>query len=89
MERVTACPKFDDVPADLKGVHFIEAAGKTVLSIRSSGDPDQPALEIRFTDGTFFWFELIPKIELAVRYMERRQGDVEMIRNYGFIQAED
>jgi len=79
----------DNVPVDLKDVQFIEATGKTVSSIRWGGDLERPALEVRFTDGTFFWVELIPKIALAVRYMERRQGDVETIRDYGLIPTGD
>ncbi len=66
-----------------KGVLFTEAAGKTVASIRLNEDHDWRALEIRFTDGTLFSVDLVPRIELVVRYMEQRHGDSEIIRDYG------
>jgi hypothetical protein len=66
-----------------RAVPFAEAVGKTVASIRLNETPDGRALEVRFTDGTFFWFELIPGIALEVRYMNQRDGDLEIIRDYG------
>jgi hypothetical protein len=66
-----------------KVILFDEAAGKTVASIRLNNDSHRPALEVRFTDGTFFWFELVPRVALEIRSMEQRDGDLEIVRDYG------
>jgi hypothetical protein len=51
---------------------FTEAAGKTVASIRYYEHEDWQALEVQFTDGTLFSFELLPRVALQVRYTERK-----------------
>lgn len=67
------------------GVLFTEAAGKTVASIRYDENPDWQALEVLFTDGTFFSFELNARITVDASYLEQRRGDSEIIRRYGHI----
>jgi hypothetical protein len=42
-------------------------------------------LEVQFTDGTLFSFELLPKVALQVRYLEQRHRESEIIRDYGVI----
>jgi len=72
-----------------RDIEFVEATGKTVSSIRAHGGSDRAAVEVRFTDDTFFWFELIPRVALSVRLMERLHGDVELIRDYGSLSIKD
>jgi hypothetical protein len=64
---------------------FTEAAGKTVASIRYQDHEDWQALEVQFTDGTLFSFELLPRVALEVRYLEQRHRESEIIRDYGVI----
>jgi hypothetical protein len=64
---------------------FTEAAGKTVASIRYQEHEDWQALEVQFTDGTLFSFELLPRVALQVRYLEQRHRESEVIRDYGVI----
>ena len=65
------------------GILFTEAAGKTVASIRYDENPDWQALEVLFTDSTFFSFELHARIIVDANYLEQRRGDSEIIRKYG------
>jgi len=72
------------------GTNFTEAAGKVVAFINYVDEPqDNQALEIRFTDGTLLSFDLLPKVRLRVDYMELRNGDLEMIRDYGILPEGD
>jgi hypothetical protein len=72
------------------GTNFTEAVGKVVAFINYVDRPqDYHALEIRFTDGTLFSFDLLPKVRLRVDYMEVRNGDLEMIRDYGILPEGD
>lgn len=50
---------------------------------------DNQALEIRFTDGTLLSFDLLPTVRLRVDYMELRNGDLEMIRDYGILPEDE
>jgi hypothetical protein len=65
------------------GILFTEAAGKTVASIRYNENPDWRALEVLFTDGTLYSFELSARITVDASYLEQRRGDSEIIRKYG------
>ena len=72
------------------GTNFTEAVGKVVAFINYVDEPqDNQALEIRFTDGTLLSFDLLPKVRLRVDYMELRNGDLEMIRDYGILPEGD
>jgi hypothetical protein len=70
------------------GANFTEAAGKTVAFINyvdEDGDGDYQCLEVRFTDGTLFSFDLVPRVRLRALYMESRRGDLDTIRDYGYV----
>ncbi len=70
--------------------HFSEAVGKTVSFITYSVDGYEfQILQIRFTDGTLFTFDLLPRIRLRVNYMESRHGQLEIIRDYGIVRQQD
>jgi hypothetical protein len=70
-----ALPKRDTV--------FAEVTGKTVKSIKYEENSDWQALEVAFSDGTIFSFEFCARATVKASYLEVRQGDLEMIRNYG------
>ncbi|MFZ0271198.1 MAG: hypothetical protein WB524_12640 [Acidobacteriaceae bacterium] len=66
------------------GLNFTEAAGKTVAYINYNAHfPEWIALEVRFTDGTSFCFQLIPQMALRVEYLESRHGELELLKDYG------
>jgi hypothetical protein len=66
------------------GVTFTEAAGKTVAYINYNAHfPEWIALDVRFTDGTSFCFQLIPQMALRVEYLESRHGQLELLKDYG------
>jgi hypothetical protein len=73
------------------GLNFTEAAGKTVAFVNVVNDPPSwQALEIRFTDGTLLHFEfLTTETRFKPQYMEARRGDLELIRSYGTLLADD
>ncbi len=70
-------------------INFTEAAGKTVafIYINYVQAPEWQSLEVRFTDGTFFTFHLMPRVYVRVDYTESQRGDTETIRDYGIIQC--
>ncbi len=69
-------------------VNFTEAIGKTVALIYYVDDaPDWQSLEVYFTDGTYFLFELMPRVHVCANYRELRHGDVETIRDYGIVKV--
>ena len=89
-----------DVPVHVSGqppyylpptsVNFTEAVGKTVACIYYVDDgPEWQSLEVCFTDNTRLGFNLLPRVRLRADYMESRSGDLEMIRDYGIVQAKD
>ena len=61
---------------------FPEAAGKTIVSIRYEEDPGWQSLEIAFTDGTLFSFELSAPVMVKAGYFNVRRGNRAQIRNY-------
>jgi hypothetical protein len=68
------------------GTNFTEVVGKVVAFVNYVDEPyDNQTLEIRFTDGTLLSFDLLPRVRLRVDYMELRNGDLEMIRDYGML----
>lgn len=72
------------------GVNFTEAVGKTIAFINYVDDaPDWQGLEVRFTDGTLLSFDLMPCVRVRADYMECRNGDLEMIRDYGIVASEE
>jgi hypothetical protein len=66
------------------GILFTEAAGKTVVSIRY----DESGLEIHFTVGTLFSFELSSRLKVEASYLEQRGGESAVIRKYGRLSAD-
>ncbi len=70
-------------------LNFTEAVGKTVafINIHYVKAPEWQELEVRFTDGTLFLFDLIPRVHVRVDYGELRRGDLETIREYGIIEC--
>lgn len=71
------------------GTNLGEAVGKVVAYINFYNQPrDYQALEVCFTDGTFYCFELISQAQLAAKYQESRGGDIETIRDYGILPPE-
>ncbi len=69
-------------------VNFTEAIGKTVALIYYLNDaPDWHSLEVCFTDGTYFSFDLRPRVDVRANYSELRHGDVEPIRDYGIVRV--
>jgi hypothetical protein len=72
------------------GFHFTEAVGKTVARISYIDDaPDWQSLQVRFTDGTLFSFDLSPQVSVRAEYLESRRGDLEVIREYGIVESKD
>jgi hypothetical protein len=66
--------------------NFTAAAGKMVDFIHYLDDGrGWQSLEVSFTDGTLFSFDLQPQVQLHVHYMESRRGELEMIRDYGLL----
>ena len=66
------------------GVNFTEAAGKIVAYINYVAHfAECIALEVRFTDGTSFCFQLIPHVALRAEYLESRRGQLELLKDYG------
>jgi hypothetical protein len=66
------------------GLNFTEGAGKTVAYINYNARfPEWIALDVRFTDGTSFCFQLIPQMALRVEYLESRNGELELLKDYG------
>lgn len=61
---------------------FREAEGKTVESIRYEEDSGWQSLEIAFTDGTLFSFELSATVMVKAGYFSVRRGNLAPIRNY-------
>jgi hypothetical protein len=62
---------------------FNEAAGKIIDSMHYTCDPpDWQALEIRFTDGTVFSFELLPRVDLRCQDLKTQGSDLQIIRSY-------
>lgn len=71
------------------GTNLSEAVGKVVAYINFYNQPrDYQALEVCFTDGTFFCFNLISDVQLMAKYQESRGGDIETIRDYGVLPRE-
>ena len=71
------------------GTNLSEAVGKIVAYINFYNQPrDYQALEVCFTDGTFFCFSLISDVQLMAKYQESRDGDLETIRDYGVLPRE-
>lgn len=63
---------------------FTEAAGKTVAYINYDARfREWIALDVRFTDGTSFCFQLIPQMALRAEYLESRHGELELLKDYG------
>ncbi len=84
-------PDMPDLPAyhlPSSSVNFTEAIGKTVALIYYAKDtPEWQWLEVCFTDGTVFTFDLRPRVHVHANYTELRHGDVEIIRNYGIVRV--
>ncbi len=75
------------IPPD-SSVHFPEVIGKTVALLYYVNDApgDWQSLEVCFTDGTYFSFELTPRVDARVFYEQIHSGgDEEVIRDYGII----
>lgn len=70
------------------GTVFTEAVGKTVDSIRYEEGADWQALEVAFSDGTLFSFELRARVAVQASYFEVRRGDLETIRGYGKVSGD-
>ncbi len=70
-------------------INFTEAMGKTVayIYIDYMDAPDWQSLEVQFTDGTSFTFQLMPRVYVRVDYEESRHDDLETIREYGIIEC--
>jgi hypothetical protein len=64
---------------------FTEAAGKTVESIEYAENLDWQALVVTFTDGKVFSFEFSARFAIRANYLEKRTGNLKMIRKYGQI----
>jgi hypothetical protein len=87
-------PSEPDVPVRPRlpepGFHFTEAVGKTIASLTYIDDaPEWQSLEVRFTDGTQFGFDLTPRVQVSAEYLEIRHGDLEIIRRYGVVEDTD
>jgi hypothetical protein len=91
-ERAPLDPdRSDHSPALLPktATQFTEAMGKTVSFIAFINDGMvSQSLEVRFTDGTLFSFELSSRIGIKAEYMEVRRGELEMIREYGIVDTD-
>lgn len=71
------------------GTNLTEAVGKVVAYINFYNQPhDYQALEVCFTDGTFYCLNLSSEVQLIARYQESRGGDIETIRDYGVLPRE-
>lgn len=69
-----------------RSVRFTAACGKVVDYIRYTGHPtEQQAVEARFTDGTFLYFEPLPRVSFRVRYLKTHRGNIKSVRNYGVL----
>ena len=62
---------------------FGELAGKTVNSVKYEENFDWQALEVAFSDGTIFSVEFSARVIVQARYLRSRQGNLDIIRNYG------
>lgn len=65
-----------------KGILFTEATGKTVSTIRYHENPDWQAIEVLFTDGTLFSFELSSRVTVEASHLKQRGADSALIRRY-------
>ena len=66
-----------------RGAVFADVTGKTVESIKYEENSDWQALEVAFSDGTLFSIEFSARVTVQASYLKVRQGDLDMIRNYG------
>lgn len=64
---------------------FSEVKSKTVEFIRYVENSDWQAIEFAFSDGTLLTLELRSQVEVQASYLKAREGNLELIRNYGRI----
>jgi hypothetical protein len=81
--------EFSPSPRPRLGTNFREAEGKVVHHINYYSRPEvYQAVEVRFTDGTFLEFELIPMVQVKSAFKGSKKGDVSCIRDYGVLPDE-
>lgn len=85
----TPKPARNEIRPPAYGTNFEEAAGKVVAYINCYNQPDDyQTLEIGFTDGTLYCFDLVPRVQVTAQYQKQTRGNTEVIKDYGVVREE-